>query len=65
MCPSFMATRDEKDTTRARANMLRQFLTNSNKQNRFDHEELKEVMDLCLAVRAVKQNVRRVWILPK
>src|SRR5690606_34895421 len=36
MCPSFMATRDEKDTTRARANMLRQFLTNSTKQNRFD-----------------------------
>src|SRR5690606_22858117 len=54
MCPSFMATRDEKDTTRARANMLRQFLTNSNKQNRFDHEEIKEVMDLCLSCKACK-----------
>ncbi|MVZ67115.1 FAD-binding protein [Sphingobacterium sp. DK4209] len=54
MCPSFMATRDEKDTTRARANMLRQFLTNSNKQNRFDHEELKEVMDLCLSCKGCK-----------
>ncbi|MEJ5092840.1 FAD-binding protein [Sphingobacterium faecium] len=54
MCPSFMATRDEKDTTRARANMLRQFLTNSTKDNRFDHEELKEVMDLCLSCKGCK-----------
>lgn len=54
MCPSFMATRDEKDTTRARANMLRQFLTSSNKENRFDHEELKEVMDLCLSCKGCK-----------
>ncbi|MCY7350015.1 MAG: FAD-binding protein [Cytophagaceae bacterium] len=29
MCPSYMATRNEKDTTRARANILRQFLTES------------------------------------
>lgn len=54
MCPSFMATRNEKDTTRARANMLRQFLTNSTKENRFDHEELKEVMDLCLSCKGCK-----------
>jgi len=54
MCPSFMATRDEKDTTRARANMLRQFLTNSTQENRFDHEELKEVMDLCLSCKGCK-----------
>jgi len=56
MCPSFMATRNEKDTTRARANMLRQFLTNSTKQNRFDHEEIKEVMDLCLSCKACKSE---------
>lgn len=54
MCPSFMATRNEKDTTRARANMLRQFLTNSTQQNRFDHEEIKEVMDLCLSCKGCK-----------
>jgi len=29
MCPSYMATRNEKDTTRARANILRQFLTDT------------------------------------
>lgn len=48
MCPSFMATRNEKDTTRARANVLREFLTTSDKANKFDHHEIKEVMDLCL-----------------
>lgn len=56
MCPSFMATRNEKDTTRARANMLRQFLTNSTKTNRFDHEEIKEVMDLCLSCKGCKSE---------
>ena len=49
MCPSYMATRNEKDTTRARANILRDFLTNSTKENKFDHKEIYEVMDLCLA----------------
>ncbi|MDN3667832.1 FAD-linked oxidase C-terminal domain-containing protein [Echinicola jeungdonensis] len=49
MCPSYMATRDEKDTTRGRANTLREFLTNSPKSNPFDHPEIKEVMDLCLS----------------
>lgn len=50
MCPSYMATRNEKDTTRARANTLREFLTRSEDgENRFAHEELKEVMDLCLS----------------
>ncbi len=52
MCPSYRATRNEKDTTRARANALREFLTNSNKPNKFDHEELKEVFDLCLSCKA-------------
>jgi len=54
MCPSYMATREEKDTTRARANILRQFLTHSLKVNRFDHAEIKEVMDLCLSCKGCK-----------
>ena len=49
MCPSYMATRDEKDTTRARANILREVLTNSSDKNPFASEEIKEVMDLCLS----------------
>lgn len=49
MCPSYMATRDEKDTTRGRANTLREFLTTSSKANPFDHQEIKDVMDLCIS----------------
>ena len=52
MCPSYRATKDEKDTTRARANTLREFLTNSKKSNKFNHQELKEVFDLCLSCKA-------------
>ncbi len=54
MCPSYMATRNEKDSTRARANILREYLTHSHKPNRFDHEEIKEVMDLCLSCKGCK-----------
>ena len=50
MCPSYRASRNEKDTTRARANALREFLTrNAKDKNPFAHPELKEVMDLCLS----------------
>ncbi|MDE3237211.1 MAG: FAD-binding protein [Bacteroidota bacterium] len=56
MCPSYMATRNEKDTTRARANILREFLTRSNKENRYDHKEIYEVMSLCLSCKACKSE---------
>ncbi|MFI5130367.1 MAG: FAD-binding and (Fe-S)-binding domain-containing protein [Chitinophagales bacterium] len=56
MCPSYMATRNEKDTTRARANILREFLTHSEKLNRFDHKEILEVMDLCLSCKGCKSE---------
>lgn len=56
MCPSYMATKDEKDTTRARANILREFLTHSQKSNRFDHEEIKAVMELCLSCKGCKSE---------
>lgn len=56
MCPSFMATRNEKDTTRARANILREMLTRSEKENRFDHKEIKEVYDLCLSCKGCKSE---------
>ena len=52
MCPSYRASKDEKDTTRARANTLREFLTNSEEKNKFNHQELKEVFDLCLSCKA-------------
>jgi len=49
MCPSYMATRNEKDTTRARANTLREVLTRPKSDNAWNSEPLKEVMDLCLS----------------
>lgn len=52
MCPSYHATRNEKDTTRARANMLREVLTHSEKANKFNSEALKEVFDLCIGCKA-------------
>ncbi|MEN1783805.1 MAG: FAD-linked oxidase C-terminal domain-containing protein [Bacteroidota bacterium] len=52
MCPSYHATKNEKDTTRARANALREFLTQEEQPNRFNHQELKSVFDLCLSCKA-------------
>ncbi|KGE14268.1 FAD-binding and (Fe-S)-binding domain-containing protein [Sphingobacterium deserti] len=56
MCPSYMATRNEQDTTRARANILREMLSTSTKDNPFDHREIKEVMDLCLSCKGCKSE---------
>jgi FAD/FMN-containing dehydrogenase/Fe-S oxidoreductase len=56
MCPSYMATRNEKDTTRARANILREMMTRSTQKNPFAHEEIKEVMDLCLSCKGCKSE---------
>ncbi|PQJ78847.1 FAD-binding and (Fe-S)-binding domain-containing protein [Polaribacter porphyrae] len=52
MCPSYRATKKEKETTRARANTLREVLTNNNAVNKFDSQELKQVLDLCLSCKA-------------
>ncbi len=56
MCPSYRATRDEKHTTRARANALREFLTVSSfgfrvssHQSLITENEVKQVLDLCLS----------------
>lgn len=56
MCPSYMATRNERDTTRARANILREYMTRSSHPNPFAHEEIKEVMDLCLSCKGCKKE---------
>jgi FAD/FMN-containing dehydrogenase/Fe-S oxidoreductase len=56
MCPSYMAVKDENTTTRARANILREFLTNSPGTNPFNHKEIYEVMDLCLSCKACKSE---------
>ncbi len=57
MCPSFMATRNEQDTTRARANMLRQVLTEARDgMNAWDSEQVKDVMDLCVSCKGCKSE---------
>ncbi|MCX7623026.1 MAG: FAD-binding protein [Thermomicrobium sp.] len=55
MCPSYMATRDERDTTRARANALRNALAGRILEPRhFTDPRTYEVFDLCLACKACK-----------
>jgi FAD/FMN-containing dehydrogenase/Fe-S oxidoreductase len=56
MCPSYQATKDEKNTTRARANLLREFLSEPNGKNKFDHQEIFDILDLCLSCKACKSE---------
>jgi FAD/FMN-containing dehydrogenase/Fe-S oxidoreductase len=57
MCPSYMATRRERDTTRARANILRQYLTpQKEKLKSVTQEMVKEVLDLCLSCKGCKSE---------
>jgi len=56
MCPSYMATRDEDKSTRARANVLREYLTRPQKTNVFDSKEVMLVLDLCLSCKACKSE---------
>lgn len=56
MCPSYMATREEKHTTRARANILREVLSDTTQQKPFQNEEIKEVMDLCISCKGCKSE---------
>ncbi|MEZ4916557.1 MAG: FAD-linked oxidase C-terminal domain-containing protein [Chitinophagales bacterium] len=57
MCPSYMATKNEKDTTRARANTLREFLTqNNSERQKWNSKEIKEALDLCLSCKACKSE---------
>jgi len=56
MCPSYRVTKEEKDSTRGRANALREFLTNSEQANKFDHSALKEVFDLCISCKGCKSE---------
>ena len=56
MCPSYQASLDEKNTTRARANLLREILSYSEKKNVFDSKELYDILDLCLSCKACKSE---------
>ena len=51
MCPSYLATREEKDVTRGRARILQE-ATNSQLVKAIDSPEVLEALDLCLACKA-------------
>ena len=61
MCPSYMATKNEIDSTRGRANMLRNVLTNGavageSAKESLASEDLKQAMDLCLSCKGCKRE---------
>ena len=56
MCPSFMATRNEQDTTRARANVLRQVMSEPDLTSPLADDRVRQVMDLCLACKGCKSE---------
>ncbi|MHB8625368.1 MAG: FAD-binding and (Fe-S)-binding domain-containing protein [Aggregatilineales bacterium] len=54
MCPSFMATRDEPDSTRGRGNVLRLAMTGALGSSGVADQRVHEVLDLCLSCKACK-----------
>jgi FAD/FMN-containing dehydrogenase/Fe-S oxidoreductase len=54
MCPSFMATGDENFSTRARANVIREYLNKG--VNPWDHIEIYNVLEMCLACKGCKSE---------
>ncbi|MEJ3655959.1 FAD-linked oxidase C-terminal domain-containing protein [Actinomycetes bacterium KLBMP 9759] len=56
MCPSYMATRREEDSTRGRANALVKALSEPDPQAALGDERLHEVLDLCLMCKACKSE---------
>lgn len=55
MCPSYHATREEKDSTRGRANIFRQLFSGKQK-DAFRSDELHEALSLCLSCKACKSE---------
>jgi FAD/FMN-containing dehydrogenase/Fe-S oxidoreductase len=55
MCPTFMATGEEKDCTRARANILREFMS-KDEMNPWDHKEIYDILDLCIGCKGCKSE---------
>lgn len=54
MCPSFQATRDERDSTRGRANALRAALSGWLPEESLFRKEMHSVLDLCLECKGCK-----------
>ncbi len=56
MCPSYMATREEKNTTRARANLLNDYLQNKKTREIFQSKEILNILDLCISCKGCKSE---------
>ncbi len=56
MCPSYMATREEKDTTRGRANLFRQALHAADPAQGMTRKDLYGALDLCLSCKGCKSE---------
>lgn len=56
MCPSFQATGDEYDTTRARAQALRSIIHGKMPLQEFTGKELHNVLDLCIECKGCKRE---------
>ena len=54
MCPSFMVTREEADTTRGRAHLLFEMLQGNPIGDGWRDPHVKEALDLCLACKGCK-----------
>ncbi|HLJ94469.1 MAG TPA: FAD-linked oxidase C-terminal domain-containing protein [Gemmataceae bacterium] len=54
MCPSFMATREEKHSTRGRAHLLFELMRGEVLQDGWRDEAVKDSLDLCLACKGCK-----------
>ena len=54
MCPSYMATREEKHSTRGRARLLWEMMQGDTLSGKWDNEEIHEALDLCLSCKACK-----------
>jgi FAD/FMN-containing dehydrogenase/Fe-S oxidoreductase len=54
MCPSYMATREESDSTRGRANVLRLAMAGQLGESGLGDDGVRQVLDLCLECRACK-----------
>src|SRR6516225_4510463 len=56
MCPSYRVTRDERDTTRGRANTLRLAATGQLGPDAFTSDEMAETLALCVSCKACRRE---------
>lgn len=56
MCPSYRATRDEKDSTRGRANVLRLAISGQLGKDAFASDAMMEAMELCVSCKGCRRE---------